>query len=129
MEINKNSWHYRLLKFLGESYINYDYKDPTSLCSYFWFLIGYSIRFILMTLVTISTILVLPLLLWFWLHNGNNSAKIYFIGIIFVFSIPFLIACIYEIIHRSNNTSMGKVVFNTVKAYKNKVCPIIKYTE
>lgn len=150
--ISKKSWHYRLYN-KSRDLVDSDYhrwsadaSDPKTLCGYFWswiFNVGFA-GIVVTCLILLAALLVLhlPVLLWSWLVNHNQSAERCFITMMAVWSALTLFVVINLIWAAIENRAIrlraaGKkenaplsgagVVFQYFSAAKRKVCPFIKY--
>ena len=142
MIINKRSWHYRWMKKVQALTDPCDtFEDPKSLCSYFWTFVGLSFKGLLLASVFISAsafvVLIVPILLWSWLHNHSFIAgfvlELITLVATIVLWIKFVPKCYGKVTGKASNdakgTSFTGVVLGTVLAAKNKMCPLIKYEE
>lgn len=117
MVINKQSWHYKLIvNIIG-------FEEPKSLCGYFWKLVG-SIAFII--LISTIVLCIIPGIFLF-VHNLYNdfwkSLSYYGIGFI-------ITQLLFYIIRLSLNYNFPKfILFEYVKAIKDKNCPLIIYKD
>ena len=108
MIINKNSWHYRLVRTASD-FVNPDYKNslPESICGYFWWAslsCTFAVVFLLFLLVS------LPI----WLP---------IVGVVMI------IIVIFSYLHRAKPGTFRAVVGEYFKSFKDKICPLITYYE
>ena len=138
MVISTRSWHYRW-KVVLERYLDAPRKDCQTLCGYFWRFVGVNLRALTKAMFTLGAVLALPMLLWSAFHNHSVAAKCLLIALAIFFVILFLIFAIEslatELRYRKRASKMekslgfGGVVVGMISATKNKVCPLITYTE
>jgi len=140
MVISRKSWHYR---YLDWSCDNFEIDLPKSLCGYFWKTVLVTVLNLLMGSLIVGIILTIPLLFWSWLHNGSPTSKIYLILLSVLAAVPCSAALIIKnarereeklyqdrrrgIFPKEKPAGFLKVIWETIKARKNKVCPLIKY--
>ncbi len=110
MKLSRNSWHYRLIKYCTPNAQLVDgelpYKD---FCSYFWHLLVLII--IGLPMVLFLTILVSPFFLLCWIADKRDEWR--------------MARQLKKADPDNPNTLIGK----WLKAKKDKVCPIIEWTE
>lgn len=142
MVISKKSWHYRYLSCSCEIY---DLDLPESLCGYFWKTVFLTVANLVLGSFVLGLISAIPLLFWSWLHNGSHGAKA---GLIMLSVIAVVLGSIatYRVAVEKHEEKLRrdaargiypvekpagflKVIWETMKAAKNKVCPFIKYEE
>lgn len=122
MTINTKSWHYRFLSQMKT------YPMPTSLCSYFWTLIGKMI--VAAAVVWLGALLTIgyPVLAWAAFHNHSDIA-FGMLGAIITIPLFTGLVFLYDYIRRKSQ-KLGQsrnLVVQMIRATKNKVCPLITY--
>jgi hypothetical protein len=105
MKISKNSWHYKLTKWITpkEKLVNGELAQ-TNFCDYFGHLMA--LLFIGLPLFAVMAVLLSPALLWGWMEDKGWIKK------------P-------QEGRREPTTLFGK----WFKAKKEKVCPVIEWTD
>ena len=119
MKINRNSWHYKVSNLFTEWESSSD-----TLCWYFWRLV--------FTLLGISTIIcIIALLIYSYFTSPQwqaNSIAVLSISLSIV--LPILaIRKLRQINGKPYKLSGEDVVVEFIKAKKNKICPLITYTD
>jgi len=126
MKINTNSWHYKIVSRFTPSE-----EIPKTLCSYFWILFFGIIVLIaglgaalIILFASLSPILV-PLINHFYPGTINDGPEKVITGLYAIVLVALLVRYIY------NKTSFttNNVLFQYLKAKKDKVCPLIEYVE
>lgn len=135
MLIDKESWHYRFMRFWG----GYDFSPPRSLCAYFWTFVFTVLKAIGAMSVVTFLVTAIPLLFWSWLANGSHVARDVLIVIAAVIGlIATIVAAVlgYAYAKDKVNETMEErpasgvaIGFGTLIAIKRKVCPLISYNE
>lgn len=134
MEISKNSWHYKLVEYIGESFESGRYFMPTTLCSYFWTLVLFTPLKILTTLgILIAVIFFMTMPIWSIVGMVYLDDEI-FTGTATVSWILVSVVVLANLIEyfRYNSDFKFKIieiVVEYIKAKKRKVCPFIEYTD
>lgn len=146
MIISKNSWHYKLLQKKSHGVI------PTSLCSYFWNVVWTIVKNYIYPfgiLILFSVVVGTGALITVGIYEKPEITSVVFIilsfatglgTLIFTFAIAFLLASLKNLyddltFKRENNKSQEKVdkqsglLVSYLKAKKQKICPIITFTE
>ena len=129
--VNKNSWHYKLLKAINEIE---ERRMPKDFCTYWRQVIVYPTLYFLSTLGIISMLVVFATFVvypvtgsaMFWIFPASISFVIFSVFILFVvFS-----ACKY-LFNKSkiNKDKIHKPNIFQVKyrSFKDKICPMIQY--
>lgn len=145
--VNKNSWHYRWVKFLTSKFRGDDYywKDPKSVCPYFWTFvinnlwalfasIGMTVLAILASIIVLSPIW--GAIDYYFISGSLLGLKIaaFAYGVASAISILAVIAVLSiagadrleAIAGKAEHGKVG-VFWGMFFAIKNKVCPMIKY--
>lgn len=135
MNLNSNSWHFRLVKHvLPSSSFDIRWRGQVSLCNYFWLVAWAMFVTTLMTCVAVGMVsgavwlmVCAPLV---WLFTGA-LADAAFVGAVIWGGMVFAILADYierklserghRIVHKKPN-----LLVEYVKAKKAKVCPILK---
>lgn len=130
MKISNQSWHYKLMKWVGIT----DPRDRTNLCSY--------IRGIFLT-ITIPLVLILsPIIIAIVLLLGlEPSGWIFAATIVTIFEVAILIVIGYTILSDYYSETIKHILFPNrikrkepniffewLKAKKQKICPMIEFT-
>lgn len=119
MKINKESLHYKFNKFFGE-------PMPKTLCGYFWFTVFNIFRVVTITGLTVlgSTVILSPVLKHY--INTPEMRDLSYFGLLIneliTAVVIITVACLLF-----GKASFGRIIFEYVKAFKNKVCPLIEY--
>jgi hypothetical protein len=152
MNVNKSSWHYRLLK--ASPFCQYDM--PRTICTYFWSLVA----LITLIVLAIPGTIMIPFMIWYepfmlYVKALNEVVKVLFImsatvGVI-VWGCAILVASFGIIYYtgeffserrkRANLAKYGNVaggpdvprepglISTWYKGFKEKYCTLINYTE
>jgi len=146
IEVSKKSWHYRWYKFITEVFreSSYHWKDPTSVCPYFWGFILNNFWALFMSIIfsvgAVSVVALLTSPIWgairYWYlgldYKGLIVAAITYTIIVAFGTFAFIATNQDEISESFKKvTHKGKVgvIFGFFYAVKNKVCPKIDYRE
>jgi len=134
--INKKSWHYRWFKKLHTFAGTDIFKDPTSVCSYFWRFIGYNIKSLGLCFILAVVGIFLSAPIWGFIGYYFTGIQDLFAGasivtfLWIVIGIIVLIRLISDKYEYSSKDSgfigVSKGMFYSIK---HKVCPMIKYEE
>ena len=142
MIVSQNSWHYKTMRWCW-NFAGGSFKPPSSLCTYFWSFVGGLIRVAFGSVMVVFLLTIIPILLWSAFVNGSMLAKCFLtvlgivLGVCFViFMGQFGIGRLSEVKHRmERRQELGRppattmqMIMATFYAFKNKVCPMIKYT-
>ena len=144
MQINTNSWHYKVMNFChnalhGETMWSSD--RPKSLCTYFWSFWIKLFAFLFQYSVITTIVLGLPISAWSGFMNHSNKAMALFTiyGVIISFVVFILLLGQFKRYlrkrshHASRSTKVNKGLsllgtgIEYFKALKNKACPTIQY--
>lgn len=122
MKINRNSWHYRYMKFVQESVNNgIPFNEPKSLCSYMVLLIFHLTYVPFVSVVFCAGVL-------FLLPFGAFFGFVWLIA----HGLQYLLwrYCGLKVKHWENPPQQNQWLFvQWLKAKKDKVCPLIEYEE
>lgn len=155
MNINKNSWHFKLLDYFDhEVIIDLHYGNNVSLCNYFCSVVGAllkvlaiiiggiintaSLGIILYALFGSLMYLLLPLtgpLFDYKLYEGGLSVLIFAIGITIVAGICATIGGDMKVVPKylkrdqAEDNKHPSLFLSWLKAKKDKVCPLVKLEE
>lgn len=122
MDISRNSWHFRVLQC-------FDFY-PRTLCTYFWSLV-FCLVVMPAVLLVFGVVIALPL--YWWLLPPNPD--LFFVACVIGFAeILILLGVLYTVVtdRRYVEGCAGhepNIVTEYLAAKKQKVCPIIRYTE
>ena len=129
--VNKNSWHYRLLKAINEIE---ERRMPDDFCTYWRHAIVYPILYFLSTLGAVSilimfvTLVVYPItgLALLWLLPATISLFVLCLSTVYV------VLTIFKYLFGNSNVDTSKVrnpnIFQAkYRSIKNKICPMIRY--
>ena len=140
--INKNSWHYRWFQFITEKCrdVHYNWKDPESICLYFWGFI-YNNLYALFNCVVITAgglfliFLTLSPLIGYYRYYYFGETKLLLVAACFYGIITALGAVVLVMWQNDlrdervrRGVSVGPFV-GAIYAFKNKICPMIEYKE
>jgi hypothetical protein len=116
MKINRDSWHYKLVHFGSFEHIN------TSLCFYFWCVIGKLIMFS----IGLS-------LIGLFIYGIITEPEVRFVIVV----VSFVIACFFLPVfaihtlryklHIKTELPKENLIVEFIKAKKAKLCPLIKF--
>ncbi len=142
MKISEKSWHYRLNDFFAP-----EFGMPETLCWYFWRTVICTIAAALMAIVggglALGLTIGLPISYYSWLVNGSSSAPGFAIFItlfdLFLLWLWFdkqinrvvdkVVTPVSRFIDRRKTSGFTAVIWEYLRAAKQKVCPLIEYTE
>jgi hypothetical protein len=151
--VSRKSWHYQVFKWMYESTPGGGYlsknEEPKTLCAYFW---GFWIRLFVLLVSWSVTIFIgsmltwcIPVLFWSGFHNHSGIAAVAGFSLSLVWVLIGL-AWIHENFYRlkffvryimrskgltpdqSKTMSFLQIAVESVKATKNRFCPMITYT-
>jgi hypothetical protein len=119
MKVKRKSWHYKISNF-GDSFE----KSNDNLCRYFWRLIGKC------ALVVFGTLGGIFLTIAFFASPYWISVTIIVLWVCSSVILPVLaVWFLREKLGKSPEMPYGNLVVEYMKAKKEKVCPIIEYTD
>lgn len=141
--INKKSWHYRWFKYLANKW--HYFSEPKSVCNYFWGFVWINLKLFVVSIALVALIVMVSMPIWVTIgtyftqvDKGLLEATIAITIVECLFVFLFLGSELKDKLERKyskfkysteNDTGFIKVTISTFKAFKNKVCPMIKYTE
>lgn len=146
--INKKSWHYRWYRWITNTFRSsqYYWRDPRSLCEYFWGFILNNIWavFLCMILVLLGVAFSTPI--WagisLFIYGGHELKEVFLMGCTFWIILLFFIAANYLKKHgykikwilrnkkeKISEISFIEIALNSIWGTYRKVCPIIKYKD
>ena len=118
MKIKRNSWHYKISNLL----VDFE-KHNDTLCLYFWRLIG------TIVLIIFGTGLISTMIYSYFTSAFFASTSIMLVFIISCFILPAIAIYFLRVkLGKSPEITGETIVIEFIKAKKNKICPLIKYT-
>lgn len=119
MKIKRKSWHYKISNF-GADYE----KTNDNICRYFWRLIGKC------AITVFGTLGGIVLILAYFTSHYWISTTIAVLWACLTVALPILaIWFLREKLGKSPEMPHGSIVVEYIKAKKEKVCPLIEYTD
>lgn len=129
--VNRNSWHYRLLRWRFESI--YQWKEPIEIeslmpnnfCAY-WNSVIFSILFLLVAIISISFLIIVGLI--FLLKHIFEFLLV--VGSIFaIFSLAFICLTLEDFLNREEYQKQPSLFKMKYTSWKNKIYPGIIYKD
>lgn len=122
MQLNRNSWHYRLYSF-------YNNKTPNNLCQYMWRLLGHSAFW-----GTILMLCLWSLYMFFFVYDcsippGDDSKVVFMVGgLVAVGGILFfaIVVPVSYLVYKIYNSTFLR---EWMRAIKEKYCPLVQVVD
>lgn len=122
MEINTNSWHYKVVNFAS-------IEMPKSLCSYFWTLVGALIfGLVIIYDIVLVSIFLITKATWFELLMIIGAVIIILMILSTVIVLVFLIRKFFKNRHKDEPIKKSEgLLASWIKARKSRMCPMVDY--